>query len=147
MSNPVLHFVGLPVHGTSNPKLHLTVCVIQTVLHAADDVLRDTKALAAAVLPLKIRFGHRDFFGQNKQIPVRHVEIVEPEKKQLLHDFWRKYFQPTAPWEAGRTEQVYHVNVKDLSVEEADALGDMELNGFFIRVVGRDEVIWQWAGH
>jgi len=140
---PREYVVGLLVPGTRNPFLHMTVCVVQG--HRwGDQAMQDIKALANAVLPVPVAFGARALFGPNQDVPVRLAEIRDTLKKELLDDFYRKYFEPL-PGEEGRLTQAFHVSIKKV-LAEADALGECELPVMFAKVVGVDQFLWRSDG-
>ncbi len=135
------YVVGALIPGTTNPWLHMTICVIQEPRFGSQ-VLRDTMELAKAVLPLPVTFGARAMFGRDQTIPVRLIEVDDAHKKEQLDAFYRTYFAPL-PGEEGRLTQRFHVSVKKLSGEEADALTACALPVMFLKVVGVDQFLWR----
>lgn len=138
-TKPLEYVVGILIPGTKNPFLHMTVCVIQEP-RWGEQVIQDIKTLATSVLPLEVAFGDRDMFGPEKTLPVRLMQILNAQKKELLDNFYRTYFTPLKG-EEDRLTQRFHVSIKKI-LNEADALTKMALPIMFLKVVGVDEYIW-----
>ena len=139
MAKPNEYVLGILIPGTSNPFLHMTVCVIQEPKWSFQATW-DAKRLANAILPLPVAFGERDMFGPEKTLPVRLMTIRDEKKKELMDEFYRTYFSPRKG-EEDRLTQKFHVSIKKI-LPEADKLADMDLAVMFLKVVGKDSFIW-----
>jgi hypothetical protein len=136
-----MYYVGLPIPGTSDPDLHLTVCVLR-VSRWCGVVLDEIKALAVTVLPLDIDFGAMARFGRNHDLPVRMITIRDPTKKQCLDAFYAANFVPF-PGEEGRLTQAFHVTTNKISATEAAQLMHVSLGSMFVKTVGGGgKIIW-----
>lgn len=139
MAKPNEYVLGILIPGTSNPFLHMTVCVIQEPKWSFQATW-DAKRLANAILLLPVAFGERDMFGPEKTLPVRLMTIRDEKKKELMDEFYRTYFSPRKG-EEDRLTQKFHVSIKKI-LPEADKLADMDLAVMFLKVVGKDSFIW-----
>lgn len=137
---PVEYVVGVLIPGTSNPFLHMTICVIQEE-RWSDHVVKEVEALAAAVLPLPVTFGECALFGPDKNVPVRLMQVIDPKSKALLDAFYRDHFTPLKG-EEDRLTQNFHVSIKKIP-NEANALSPMTLPVMFLKVVGSPSYLWK----
>ena len=141
---PLLYFLAMTIPGTSDPHLHMTVCTIQEARFLeTGTAIDDIKAMAELVMPLRIAFGEHQMFGKEKDVPVRLITILEPQKKVILDDFVLTYFKPL-PEEVHRGEtQVFHASVDKLSPAEALALETATLDRMYLSIVGQKGlVLW-----
>lgn len=86
-------------------------------------------------LPLHIRVGKDNMFGPKKNIPVKHIEILNEEAKTAFLNFYRKYgkAEPGMPY---LDTPSYYVSVKDIAEELPEHSEHYWTEKFFIKQLG-----------
>jgi hypothetical protein len=141
-----LYYLAVSLGGTSDPTLHMTLCIIASATAAkrGDELMSDLELLAAGALPLSITYGERGMFGDEKNIPVRLVAIDDPSKKALLDTFALKYGETRPGHEAEGPTQRFHVTIKNLPDEEAAGLKQGVATRMLLGIVGeKGKTIWE----
>jgi hypothetical protein len=141
-----LYYLAVSLDGTSDPTLHMTLCIIAgaTAAKRGDELMDDLALLASGVLPLGITYGERAMFGDEKNIPVRLVVIDDPVKKALLDTFALKYGETRPGHVDDGPTQRFHVTTRNLIDEEADSLVQGASTRMFLGIVGeKGKTVWE----
>jgi hypothetical protein len=147
MASDPLYFLGLNVTGTSDPKLHMTICLVPEPKAESSRFTDELEALSKAVLPVTLILGNNALFGKDATIPVRMVTIADAAKRDLIEAFMLTHHRPPASDVHRGAKQVFHLSVKDLSPMEAETLTEVKGTSLSLGLVGgKGKTIWKSSG-
>ncbi len=127
-----------------NP-VHMTLCYLGEADQEVIDQVKTELVNLCQHLPLHVKIGSDDLFGLNKNIPVKHILILDDNVKSAFLAFYKRFgkAEPNMPY---FEIPDYHLTVKDIADEFPENSNHYWEGKFFIKQLGPHDPIFTIDG-
>lgn len=132
------YVVALRIKNSPGINLHMTLAFIGKVESSRlEEIKTAATKLGNEILPLKIKLGDEDFFGEKNDVPVRRAEVGKTEE---IRKFYLEYADKTHPHFNAKEGPNFHVSQKK-DAKQLYKGQKFKSREIYIKVVG-DKPVW-----